>query len=469
MKKFMDKDFLLETETAKTLFHEFAAKEPIYDFHCHLIPQQIAENKKFANLTEIWLGGDHYKWRQMRTFGIDEKYITGNGEPYEKFMAWTRTIENLIGNPLYHWTHLELQRYFGIYEPLTEKTAPAIWEKANAMLQKDELSVKGIFEKMNVYAVGTTDDPADSLEYHKAIAAGTAPIGKIKTKVIPSFRPDKAININLPTFPGYIAALAKASGMEIKTAKDVAKALKNRLDFFAENGCRASDHALEYAPFKILSEAEIEAAFQKGLKGEALSKDEIDAYRTMILTELAGAYKEKNIVMQYHIASIRDNNRPMFNKLGPDTGFDAVHDHQLSEGLSSLMSHIADSVGLPKTVLYTLNPKDYYPIGTLMGCYQGDGIKGKIQMGSAWWFCDHKDGMTQQMTILGNLGMLPAFVGMLTDSRSFLSYPRHEYFRRILCNIVGGWVENGEYPADTEQLGKIIKDISFENAKAYFG
>lgn len=469
MKKFMDKNFLLETKTAQKLYHEVAAKEPIYDFHCHLIPQQIAENKKFANLTEIWLGGDHYKWRQMRTFGIDEKYITGDSDPYEKFLAWTRTIENLIGNPLYHWTHLELQRYFGIYEPLTQKTAPAIWAKANAMLATDELSVKGIFKKMNVHAVGTTDDPIDSLEYHIAINSGKAKIGKIDTIVRPSFRPDKAININLPTFPGYIAKLAEVSGIEIKSTKDVIAALVKRLDFFIECGCKATDHALEYVPFKIMDEKDIDDAFEKGLKGKVLTKDEIDAYRTMVLAGLAKAYKERNIVLQYHIASIRDNNKAMFDKLGPDTGYDASHDHQIAENLSHLMSYIEANGGLPKTVLYTLNPKDYYPITTLMGCYQGSGIKGKIQLGSAWWFCDHKDGMLEQLTTLGDLGMIPAFIGMLTDSRSFLSYPRHEYFRRILCNLIGGWVENGEYPNDTEQLEKIVSDISFGNAKVYFG
>jgi glucuronate isomerase len=472
MKKFMDKNFLLETKTAQKLFAE-ADKEPIWDFHCHLIPKEIADNKKFPTLAEIWLGsngyGDHYKWRQMRSYGVDEQYITGNADPYEKFLKWAETVEHLIGNPLYHWTHLELQRYFGIYEPLTTESAPAIWEKANAMLQSDDMSVKGIFKRFNVYAVGTTDDPADSLEYHKSIANGTAAIGKINTKVLPSFRPDKAININLPTFPDYIKKLSEVSGISIETSDDVVAALLKRLDYFIENGCRASDHALEFPPCRIASDKEIDATVKTALAGKEITADEAEAYKTKILLELGKAYAKKNVVMQYHMNSIRDNNKAMFSKLGPDTGFDASHDKSMSENLSKLLNLIEQNSGLPKTVLYTLNPKDYYPIATLMGCFQGSGIKGKIQLGSAWWFCDHKDGMEQQIKVLGDLGVIPAFVGMLTDSRSFLSYPRHEYFRRILCNIIGTWVENGEVPNDMVRLTKIVQDISFNNAQNYFG
>ena len=485
MKKFMDKNFLLDTKTAQELYHKHAANQPIFDYHCHLIPQQIAENKKFANLTEIWLGGDHYKWRQMRTAGFSEDLITGNADPYDKFMAWAETIEGLIGNPLYHWTHLELQRYFGIYEPLTRKSAPAIWEKANKMLQSDELSVKGIFKKFKIHAVGTTDDPIDSLEYHKAIAAGTAPIGKIETKVLPSYRPDKALNIHLAGFADYIKKLAEVSEIEIKSTDDVIAALVKRLDFFVEMGCKASDHALEYPPFVLMSDKDIDDVFKKAMKtpsGEKadITKEEADAYRTKVLSALAEAYAERNIAMQLHFASIRDNNKKMFNQMGPDTGFDASHDQPMSESLSKLMSHFSRDGKLPKTILYTLNPKDYYPLGTLMGCFQGyttekecnvgnkKMVAGKVQLGSAWWFLDHKDGMNEQMKVLGNLGTLSAFIGMLTDSRSFLSYPRHEYFRRILCNLVGGWVENGEYPNDKEKLAEIINGISFENALKYF-
>ncbi|MBD5426189.1 MAG: glucuronate isomerase [Treponemataceae bacterium] len=468
MKKFMDKNFLLETKTAQKLF-EACKDEPLWDYHCHLPPEQIAQNKKFSSITDIWLGGDHYKWRQMRTYGIDEKYITGDAEPYEKFVRWAETIENLIGNPLYHWTHLELQRYFGIDEPLTVKSAPEIYKAANELLKGDDLSVKGIFKNFHVYAVGTTDDPADSLEYHKAIAAGTAPIGTIDTKVRPSYRPDKAININLPTYPAYIKKLSEVSGIDIQTSDDVIAALIKRLDFFIENGCRASDHALEYPPFKIASDKEIDAVVKKALSGEAVSEAEAEAYKTKILLALGREYAKKNVVMQWHMNAIRDNNKAMFKKLGPDTGFDGSHDKPLAENLAALLNLIEENGGLPKTILYTLNPKDYYSIGTIMGCFQGGGIKGRVQLGSGWWFCDHRDGMEQQIKVLGNLGMIPAFVGMLTDSRSFLSYSRHEYFRRILCNVIGGWVENGEYPEDMERLTKMVKDISFGNALRYFG
>ena len=468
MKKFMDKNFLLETKTAQKLF-EACKDEPLWDYHCHLIPEQIAENKKFDSITDIWLGGDHYKWRQMRTYGVTEDFITGNADPYDKFLKWAETIEHLIGNPLYHWTHLELQRYFGIYEPLTVKTAPAIYKKANEMLKSDELSVKGIFKNFHVYAVGTTDDPADSLEFHKAIAAGTAPIGKIDTHVRPSYRPDKAININLPTFPAYIKKLSEVSGIDIQNVDDVINALIKRLDYFIENGCRATDHALEYPPFKLASDAEINTTIKKAMAGEAITEDEAEAYKTKVLAALGHEYAKRGIVMQWHMNAIRDNNKAMFKKLGPDTGFDGSHDKPMAENLAALLNHIEENGGLPKTILYTLNPKDYYSIGTIMGCFQGGGIKGKIQLGSGWWFCDHKDGMEQQIKVLGNLGMIPAFVGMLTDSRSFLSYSRHEYFRRILCNVIGGWVENGEYPNNMEQLTKMVKDISFGNALAYFG
>lgn len=467
MKQFMAQDFLLDTKTACEVF--LAIKDtPIWDYHCHLIPEQIANNKKFATITDIWLGGDHYKWRQMRTYGIEEKYITGDACPYEKFVRWADTIEHLYGNPLYHWTHLELQRYFGITQPLTVKSAPEIYKKANELLQKDDMSVKGIFKRMHVYAVGTTDDPIDSLEYHKAIREGTARIGKIETKVLPSYRPDKALNINLPTFADYIQKLGKASGMKIETVQDVISALLKRLDFFIENGCRASDHALEFPPFTLSSDEKINEVLKNALQGKTPTQQEAQAYKTRVLVALGDAYSKKGIVMQYHMNSIRDNNRAMFKKLGPDTGFDATHDMPMAENLAGLLNLIEEKSGLPKTILYTLNPKDYFTMGTLMGCFQG-GTKGKIQMGSAWWFCDHKDGMTEQMKTLGNLGMLSCFVGMLTDSRSFLSYPRHEYFRRILCNILGTWAEDGEIPYDIENIKKIAKDIAFDNALAYFG
>ena len=477
---FMNKNFLLETETARILYNA-AKDEPIYDYHCHLVPAQIAENKQFANLADVWLGGDHYKWRMMRTMGIVEYFISGDAPAWEKFLAWTRTIENLIGNPLYHWTHLELQRYFEIDEPLTEKSAPHIWEYANKLLKKPELSVKGIFEKFNVHTVGTTDDPADSLEHHIAIAEGSAPIGKINTRVIPSFRPDKALNINVQGpngFAAYINKLEAASGIKINSADGVLTALEKRLDFFVSLGCRASDHALEYVPFAIHSEDQIEKTFKDAMAGKEISREDTDAYKTRILCGLAKLYADRGIVMQLHLAAIRNVNNKMFKILGPDTGYDAVHDRDLSANLAALLSQMESGgakSSLPKTILYTLNPKDYYPLATIMGGFQNNygnekdkTIMGKIQLGTAWWFCDHRDGMEEQMRILANLGILPAFVGMLTDSRSFMSYPRHEYFRRILCNLIGGWVEKGEYPNDKEKLEKIVKDISFGNAKNYF-
>lgn len=465
MKEFMDKDFLLETETAKTLFHKYAEDAPIFDYHCHLIPQQIAENARFTTITDAWLGGDHYKWRQMRTCGFDENLITGNADPFDKFMAWAETMENLIGNPLYHWTHLELQRYFGIKDVLNRKNAKKIYDETNEKLKNDpDLSVWGIMKKFNVYAVGTTDDPADSLEWHIKIKKD----GKCPAKVIPSYRPDKALNIDKPDWADYIKKLASSASMEIKSVDDVISALEKRLDFFVELGCKASDHALMTCPHTFWDGKKVNEVFSSRLSGKELSADEIDAYKTYVLTALAKLYNKKNIAMQLHFASIRDNNRTMYAKLGPDTGYDASYDETLAYGVSAFLGNLSETDEVPKTILYTLNPKDYYPLGTLMGCYQGGGMKGKIQLGSGWWFCDHKDGMEEQMKTLANLGSLPAFIGMLTDSRSFLSYSRHEYFRRIMCNLIGNWVENGEVPYDEENLGRIVRAISFDNAQKYF-
>jgi glucuronate isomerase len=472
-KAFMDENFLLETETARVLY-QAAKDEPIYDYHCHLSPAQIAENRRMPDLADAWLSGDHYKWRMMRALGVDEELVTGKASGYEKYLAWARTVENLIGNPLYHWTHLELQRYFGIYEPLTENSAPGIWERANALLQTPELSVKGIFEKLKVYAVGTTDDPVDSLEHHRAIAEGNAPIGKIETRVIPSFRPDRALDLNAVDFSSYIKQLSASSGIKIKTVDDVLAALEKRLDFFITMGCRSSDHGLEYVPFTIASNGHIEKVFKSALTGNPVSRDDADAYKTSMLVSLSHLYARKNIVMQLHLSVIRNVNTRLFTRAGANTGFDAVNDRRMCEKLSHLLDCMETAEngkgsGLPKTVLYSLNPKDYYPLATIMGGFQDSGTEGKMQLGSAWWFCDHRDGMEEQMRVLASLGMLPVFVGMLTDSRSFLSYPRHEYFRRIMCNLIGSWVENGEYPFDQPRLEKIARDISFGNAKRYFG
>ncbi|MCX7656322.1 MAG: glucuronate isomerase [Treponemataceae bacterium] len=473
MKRFMNKDFLLTTKTARWLYHEVAAQEPIFDYHCHLNPKEIAENRRFSNLTEVWLGGDHYKWRAMRSNGIDERFITGDAAPYDKFLAWARTIPQSIGNPLYHWTHLELQRYFGIYEPLNEATAPAIWEKANGALASDpHLSVYGIFKKFRVYAVGTTDDPADDLAWHDEIRRA----GKTTTKVLPSFRPDKALNIHLPGFAEYIQRLGTVAGCSIRTLPDLLAVLEKRIHCFDERGCRASDHALEYPPFEVASdgsigtvwEAEVNQIFVRALEGASLNRQESDRYRTFVLLFLAGEYKKRGWAMQLHLAAIRNNNSRMFAQLGPDTGYDAVHDYPITANLAALLNLMESEKKLPKTILYSLNPKDYYPLGTLMGCFQGEGIPGKIQLGSAWWFCDHRDGMEEQMRVLGNLGLLPRFIGMLTDSRSFLSYPRHEYFRRILCNLLGQWAEAGEIPNDRMLLSRVVQNISFRNAQGYF-
>ena len=465
MKEFMDKDFLLESGMAKKLFHDHAADMPIFDYHCHLIPEQIATDKRFTTITDAWLGGDHYKWRQMRTCGFDEKLVTGDADPFDKFMAWAETMENLIGNPLYHWTHLELQRYFGIYDVLNRKNAKKIYDEANEQFKNNpELSVFGIMKKFKVYAVGTTDDPADDLKYHKIIRDE----GKCPAKVIPSYRPDKALNIEKPDFAEYIAKLGAAAGIAIKKTADVVEALEKRLAFFVEMGCRASDHALMTCPHTFWSEECVNKVFEKRMGGEEVTKEESDAWRTYILTALARAYKKNNVAMQLHFAAIRDNNLTMYKLLGPDTGYDASYDENLAYGVAEFFKALSAENSVPKTIFYSLNPKDYYSLGTLMGCYQGDGIKGKIQLGSAWWFCDHKDGMEEQIKVLANLGCLPAFVGMLTDSRSFLSYSRHEYFRRILCNVIGGWADNGEVPNDEEMLGKIVSDISFNNAQKYF-
>ncbi len=465
MKEFMDdKDFMLDNDTAKTLFFEYAKDMPIFDYHCHLIPQQIAENKRFSTITDAWLGGDHYKWRLMRAMGFDEALITGDADPWDKFQAWAKTMEEAIGNPVHHWTHLELKRYFGIDMPLNTKNAKAIYDEANEKFKSDPtLDVYGIMKKFKVYAVGTTDDPADDLRYHAIIREQ----GKCPAKVIPSYRPDKAVQIEKPTFADYVPKLAQAAHMEIQSAEDMVEALVKRLDFFVEMGCRASDHALISAPHTFKSVKEVNAIFRKKMEGAELNTEEVDAYKTYVMTELAKALAKRGIAMQLHLNSIRDLNQPMFEKLGPDTGFDASHDVNQAADLVAFLRNLSASHSVPKTILYSLNPGDFYSLATIMGAYQGD-IPGKMQLGSAWWFIDHRDGMEYQIKTLANTGMLSRFVGMLTDSRSFLSYSRHEYFRRILCNVVGTWIEQGEFPADMDLVGGMMSDISFNNAKRYF-
>lgn len=464
MKKFMDENFLLTNSVAQTLYHDYSEKMPIIDYHCHINPKEIFEDKKFKNITQVWLYGDHYKWRQMRTFGIDEKFITGDGSDYEKFLAWAKTISFAIGNPLYHWTHLELKRFFGIDEPLTEKSAPAIWDKVNEMLAADEFTVRQLIKKSNVKVICTTDDPVDSLEYHIGIKEDKS----FDVKVLPTFRPDKALGINKPTFKEWISSLEEVIKGEIKTYDELLVALKMRVEFFNEVGCKVSDHALDFVPNAVTSIEEVSAIFEKVLTEGSVTFEEENKYRAFTLKYLGKLYADFGWAMQLHMNCVRDNNTTMFNKLGPDTGFDSLNDTEVAVPLSRLLDSLHVEGALPKTIIYSLNPTDNSTIGTLIGCFQGDGIKGKMQFGSAWWFNDHKIGMEDQIKTLANLGMLSTFVGMLTDSRSFLSYTRHELFRRILCNVIGEWVENGELPNDMETLGTIISDISYNNAERYF-
>ena len=466
MKTFMGEDFLLGSETAKTLFYNYACQTPIFDYHCHLNPKEIFENKKFNNLTEIWLYNDHYKWRMMRANGIDEKFITGDGDDYDKFIAWVKTLSNLIGNPLYHWSHLELQRYFDIYEIINEDNADLIWKKANEKLES--MTVKDILKKFRVHTIGTTDDPIDNLEYHKLINEGKSKIGKIDTKVVPSFRPDKAINIEMSDFCDYIKKLEEASKINIINIKSLVEALYNRIDYFKSLGSVSSDCSLSVVPFNLDDEKNIDGIFKKAMNKESLSIEEIEKYKTYILIKLIKKYRESNLVMQIHISAMRNNNEVMFKKLGADTGYDSVGDSNIIEKLSLLLKTANNDGGLPRIIFYSLNNKDYYPLSTLMGCFQEEGIKGKMQLGSAWWFLDNKDGMEEQIKVLANTGSLALFVGMLTDSRSFLSYSRHEYFRRILCNIIGEWAEKGEVPNDIKYLGNIVENICFNNSNIYF-
>jgi glucuronate isomerase len=408
----------------------------------------------------------------MRSNGVDEKLITGNAEPYDRFLAWAETMPRLLGNPLYHWTHLELQRYFDIHEPLNRDSAPAIWKAANEKLKNDPaFSVYGIFKKFKVFAVGTTDDPADTLEWHEKIAGE----GKTPTRVLPSFRPDRVINIDKDGFAEYIARLGAAAGKAINNLTDLLGVLGERINLFDLRGCRASDHGLEYVPFEIPRETgagwerEVNETFTRVLAGEGVENRALESYKTFLLYFFGAQYHERGWVMQLHLSAIRNTNSRAFKALGPDTGYDAIHDHPVAANLARFLDLLEGQNKLPKTILYSLNVKDFYPLGTIMGGFQGGGIPGKLQLGSAWWFLDHKDGMEDQIKLLGNIGLLSRFVGMLTDSRSFLSYPRHEYFRRILCNILGTWVEDGEIPNDPVLLENMVKDISFRNAERYFG
>ena len=467
MKPFMDRDFLLTTDTAKTLFHDCAEKMPIYDYHCHLNPKEILDNIQYRNISHLMLGGDHYKWRAMLSNGVDEKYMygdKGSGSDWEKFLAYASMLKYAIGNPLYHWTHLELQRVFGIYDVLSEKTAKDIWDKANAMLATDEFRCRRLIEKFNVKVICTTDDPADDLASHIALAKDPT----FKVKVLPAFRPDRAISLKRVGFKDYIAHLSEVAGVEIDSFEALMDALEKRLDFFHSVGARISDHGLDDLPRGEATREELDASLAKALNDVEVTPQEESAFRAAAMVRLGGMYRARGWTMQLHINALRNNNTRTFLKYGVDSGFDSVNDALLAQPLSRLLNSIETESGLPKTILYSLNPTDNYVIGTMLGNFQG-GEPGKIQMGSAWWFQDNRDGMVEQLKTLANLGLLGRFLGMLTDSRSFVSYPRHEYFRRILCEVIGAWVENGEYPADMDALSEIVKGICFDNAKNYFG
>lgn len=465
MKAFMDKDFLLSTDTAKKLFHDYAEKMPIIDYHCHINPQEIAEDRSFENISQVWLGGDHYKWRQMRSNGVEEAYITGDAPDREKFQKWAETLEKAIGNPLYHWSHLELQRYFDCGTPLNGRTAEEIWNLCNEKLHDPSMSVRSLIKQSNVTLICTTDDPVDSLEWHKKIAEDPS----FDVKVLPAWRPDKAMNLEKADYLDYLNKLETASGVTIQTFEDLKEAIKVRLAFFHSMGCKVSDHGLNYVMYKPASEEEIAAIFAKRLAGEMPSQEEELKFKTAFMVFVGKEYNRLNWVMQLHYGAKRDNNKLMFRKLGPDTGFDCINTFGPSAELADFLNALNETDELPKTVIYSLNPTDNAAIGTIIGCFQDSGAVGKVQQGSGWWFCDNKTGMIEQMTSLANLGLLANFIGMLTDSRSFLSYTRHEYFRRILCDLIGFWVENGEYPCDFEVLGKMVQDISYNNTAKYFG
>ncbi len=446
---------MLRSKTAEKLYNEYSKDMPIIDYHCHLDPAMITSDYKFKNAYELFLGGDHYKWRQMRSFGIDEEYITGSADEYEKWLGFAKLMPYLIGNPLYHWTALELKRYFDIDEPLCEKNAKEIWDTCNEKLKDSGFSARNLILKSNVEVICTTDDPSDDLRFHKKIKADG-----FKTRVLPTFRPDKAINIEKSDFVDYI----KDNGIE--SYSGLINWLKERISYFNENGCRLSDHSLEIVPY---CEGDARAVFEKKMSGEILTENEAEVYKTAVLSECAKEYSRLGWAMQLHIGAMRNNNTMMFEKLGADTGFDSINDLCIAEKLSRLLDSLSRDEILPKTILYTLNPKDNYVLGTMIGNFQSGPTKSKLQFGSGWWFNDNEDGMISQLKALGNLGILGRFIGMLTDSRSFVSYPRHEYFRRILCNLLGEWVESGRYPEDFDSLETIVRGISYSNAKEYFG
>lgn len=465
MAGFMSEDFLLKGEFARRLYHEFAARQPVFDYHCHLPPQQIADNHRFANLYEIWLKGDHYKWRAMRANGVAESLITGEASDREKFDAWARTVPDTLGNPLYHWTHLELRRPFGITNTLlSPDTAEQIWQQCNELLAQDEFSARGILTQMNVKMVGTTDDPVDDLNHHRRLAEDPT----FTTKVLPSWRPDKTCNIDAPGFCDYLQKLSATADVHIARFDDIRRALEARLDYFAAHGCKVSDHALDVVVYAEADEATLDSILSRRLSGQMPDALESAQFKTALLVWLGAQYSWRGWVQQYHIGALRNANSLEFARLGPDVGYDSINDSPLAAPLASLLDAQQRQNALPKTILYCLNPRDNEVIATMAGNFQGEGQPGKMQFGSGWWFNDQKEGMTRQLTQLAQMGMLSRFVGMLTDSRSFLSYTRHEYFRRLLCQMIGSWVDEGEAPADLNLLGNMVSNVCFENARNYF-
>lgn len=465
MRMFLSEDFLLTTPTARTLYHDVAAKQPIIDYHCHIDPKEIYEDRRFDDLAQLWLGGDHYKWRLLRANGMEEKYVTGDADGWEKFRRFAAVMPKAIGNPMVHWCHLELKNYFGWEGFLCEDTAREVWELCNEKLRNDpDFTVRGFILRSNVEMIGTTDDPCDRLEWHEKLAADDS----FPVKVCPTFRPDKVLNLHKPGFAEYIRKLEGVVGYPLTNVETVKQALTSRIAYFATHGCRAADHGLDYIPFRRLPESALNAAFQRVLSGEVPTMEEAEAWQTELLLHCATEYSRRGLVMQLHYSCLRNPNSRAFAALGPDTGFDCIALTDSGRALANLLDELEKTGSLPRTILYSLNPSDNTFLDTLIGSFQGPGIPGKLQHGSAWWFNDNKAGMREHLACLANQGLLGNFVGMLTDSRSFLSYARHEYFRRILCDLLGGWVENGEFPNDPALLEKLVEDICYHNAKRYF-
>jgi glucuronate isomerase len=466
MMNYIDESFLLNNDTARELYLKYAAPMPIYDYHCHLPPAQIAGDTQFDNIFKVWLAGDHYKWRVMRANGVSEEFVTGGASDKEKFFKWAQTVPHTIGNPLYQWTHLELKRIFGIDGLLLgPDTAEEVWQRTNELLSDPEFSARGIIKRMNVKVICTTDDPADSLEYHDSIASEV----ELPFQVYPAFRPDKAYNVDDPaSFTAYLEKLKAASGESITDFTSLLNALRKQLEFFHSKGARLSDHALVLPAGREYTFAKANSIFQKVTGGEQPSPEESEVFKTACLAELGKMYAEKGWVMQLHLGALRNVNTKMYNKIGPDTGFDTMADGTVAEPLSRFLNILERENKLPKTIIYTLNPVYNEVIATAAGCFQNGSVPGKMQFGSGWWFNDQKDGMERQMTALANTGLLSRFVGMLTDSRSFISYPRHEMFRRILCNLLGTWAESGDYPKDMDLLGPMVQNICYNNAVNYF-